>query len=159
MVSLYVYNHIRIFSACVCARMLPKGKKNIKLSNQGATDRAFGTTAAPNECVGCTVAEPSWNGIQLSAGQANLPTLHPSHPHSLGLQGLWLVQEVIVQTGNTKNPNLKCKDSRLAKVTPQSTRLQVCPKDQWKGSYDSKKEQINVEVDKTKRHIYRAIMR
>lgn len=57
---------------CVCARMLPRGKQNIKLSNQGATDRAFGGTEEPNGRVGCAVAEPSWNGIQLSAGQADL---------------------------------------------------------------------------------------
>lgn len=62
------------FSVCarMCVCMLPRGKKNIKLSNQGATDRAFGSTEEPNGCVGCVVAEPSWNGIQLSAGQANL---------------------------------------------------------------------------------------
>lgn len=62
---------------CACVRMLPRGKKNIKLSNQGATDRAFGTTEEPNGCVGCAVAEPSWNGTQLSAGQPNLC------PHSI----------------------------------------------------------------------------
>lgn len=87
--SLYVCSYIRIFCVCVCVfacasvcvcmgvRALPRGKKDIKLSNQGATDRAFGTTEEPNGCVGCGVAEPSWNGVQLSAGQANLC------PHSI----------------------------------------------------------------------------
>lgn len=74
LVSLCVCSHIRIFlSVCgVRVHMLPRGKKNIKLSNQGATDRACGTTEEPNGCVGRAVAEPSRNGIQLSAGQANL---------------------------------------------------------------------------------------
>lgn len=84
--SLYVCSYFRIYlCACVCLRVprcmgvraLPRGKKDIKLSNQGATDRAFGTTEEPNGCVGCGVAEPSWNGVQLSAGQANLC------PHSI----------------------------------------------------------------------------
>lgn len=78
-------SRIRISCARVCARVPPRGKKNIKLSNQGATDRAFGSTREPNGCVGRAVAEPSWKGFQLSAGQASLCP-HSIHPRTLTVE-------------------------------------------------------------------------
>lgn len=113
------------FSLCVCVRvhMLPRGKKNIKLSNQGATDRAFGTTEEPNGCVGCAVAEPSRNGIQLSAGQANLcphATRRPVAPSQISP-----ASRLAASGGHcfTSKPatkrirDLKCSDLKLVKVT------------------------------------------
>lgn len=148
------------FSMCVCAcacayvrkcaPTLPRGKKNIKLSNQGATDRAFGTTEEPNGCVGCAVAEPSWNGVQLSAGQANL-CLHSIHRHTLTVYPCksfgWFWRPLFnIKTGKKKCTEKSANESQFEmwwfgmgkSDVAQHKALKVYTKNQSKGGYDRK---------------------